>query len=193
MVMDLFEKNLSKIKSIAYQINMRHNQMYEIDELVNAAYVMFDRAITNNPALIEEQFSTPKILFYRVSRDMVDYIRNESKFRIKQRMEAKDLDIPTFKTTSFQKAERDSEQRDCPFEPYSIDAGYAQVEIKDYVGELCELTPLSDDEWAIIQGYFYDDKSLKQIGQEIGYAEGTICTKKKKMLKKLLTYTEKLI
>jgi RNA polymerase sigma factor (sigma-70 family) len=191
--MDLFVKNLTKIKGIARNVSARHCDMYEVDELVNAAYISYDRAITNNPALIEEKFSIPKILFYRVSRDMLSYIRDESKLRIKQRMEDKKIDIPKFKTTSFQAVKEDDNFKESIFEPYEVDKGFAQVEIRDYVYDLCSFAPLSDEEWRIIQGYFYEEKPLLQIGKEMGYAEGTICNKKKKMLKKLLTYSEKMI
>jgi len=189
--MDSFVENLSQIKNIARRIIAQHCGIYEVDELVNAAYVKFDRAITNNPALIEEKFSKLSTFFYRIKMDMKDYIRDESKFRIKQRLEKKGLDVPDFATASFQVPE-DENIHDF-FEPFNTEYGYAQVEIKDYIHELCSFTPLSDDEWAIIQGYFYDERPLKEVSEEIGVKQCTGSLKKKKMLKKLLTYTENMV
>jgi RNA polymerase sigma factor (sigma-70 family) len=193
MIMDLFVKHLVKIKKIAQNIAARHGFYYEVDELINAAYLKYDRAITNNPALIEEQFSKVTTFCYRVQMDMKDYIIDESKYRTKKRLADKDLPVPSFQSMSVTNSEGDAFDVDYYVQCHSHEEGYIQFENKDYLDELCKSAPLSDDEWAIIQGYFYDEKSLKEIGQEIGYAEGTICTKKQKLLKKLLTCSGKLL
>ena len=190
--MDLFLKHLNQIKQMAVKTKSRHYNLYEVDELINAAYVKYDRAVTNNPSLIEEHFFNIKTFLYRVQMDMRDYIREESKSRINKRLEAKDLPVPKFQSISDYRSDGDFARGYHAYE-HSTEEGYAQIEAKDYVDELREKSSLSDSEWAVIQGYFYDEKTLKEISTEAGLSEGRICIKKQKVLKKLLTCSENLL
>jgi len=180
--MDLFVKNLEEIRQIATKLHFIHGKRYEVNELINASYILFKRAITNNPTLLEKQFSKLTTLLFRVKSDMKCYIRDETNFRIQERLVAKGIEVPMFQNASFQK---EYEEDTIPFEPSNTESGFEEFEVSDFLDKLFMEVHLENDEWDIIQGYFYDEKELKQIGQEIGKAECTISTKKKKMLTKM--------
>lgn len=157
MKTDLFVKNMETIKKIARNFSYRYNNKFEVDELINAAYIGFDRAVTNNPALIEKQFSKLSTLFFRVKCDILDYINKELGLRREQ--------IPDIKLFS---------------ELYFplIEPGYKAIDTRDHVEQLT--STLSDEDWIIIQGYFYDDKTLKEIGEDLGINESSIWQRRKK-------------
>ena len=180
--MDLFVKNLETIKSIALELHFLHGKRYEVNELVNAAYLGYKRAITNNPSLIEGKFSRITTFFFRVKSDMKDYIRDETKKRIKDRMENKGVPVPNFLTNSFQAPKEEDQDF---FEPSNTEYGYEEYEISDFLDRVFMEVHLDNDEWDIIQGYFYDEKTLKEVGKDIGLSEGRVCKIKKDMLNKI--------
>ena len=176
-----FIDNLEDIRIIACSLNRLYGERYEIDELVNASYIGYKRAITNNPSLIEK-FKKRSTFFFRVKNDIKDYVREESHLKIKKRMENKDIHCPKFLSTSFIKNREDDRIKD--YTPCHTDPGYNEVDDKDFLDDILNKAGLSNTEWAIIQGYFYDEKLLKDIGNEVGIKECTVCNNKKSALKK---------
>lgn len=165
--MDLFLKHLDKIKGIAISISAKFNNRFQVDELVNDSYIKLHRAITNNPALIEGHFSKSSTLLFRIKSDMLDYARTELKLRAK--------DPPSF----------------IPYLPEeglvacSTESKFEETDNKDYVEELLLSCNLTDSEWSVIQGYFYDEISLKEMSKNMGMGETWICTKKKDLLDRI--------
>ena len=60
-----------------------------------------------------------------------------------------------------------------------------QLDQKDYVEKLLLSCELTDDEWSIIQGYFYDERTLKEIGNNMGITESRVSVKKKELLDRI--------
>ena len=193
--MDLFVQNMDAIRRVANKVARKSGYRFEVDELINAAYIAFDVAITNNPALIEKHFSRKLSTFlFRVGSDMKDYVRTQTRLKTRQRREEKGTHFPEMITTSFQVKKRDdysSEQS--IYEPIEADCHITDAARKDYIANLCWNSSLTDEDWKIIQGYFYEEKSLKQVGKEIGKSEAATCKRKQKVLKKLLTCAKQLV
>lgn len=157
MKTDIFVKNMETIKKIARNFSYRYDNKFEVDELINAAYIGFNRAITNNPALIEKQFSKLNILLFRVKCDMIDYINKELGLRRENPILFIQLPVIHVPVTEW---------------------GYKSIDTRDHVEHL--ISTLSDEDWIIIQGYFYDEKPLKQIGEDLGINESSIWQKREK-------------
>jgi len=185
--MNLFDKHMDLIESVAARISILFKGKYEISELINEAYLKYNIAITNNPSLVEGKFSNIGIFLNRVKHDIKDFIREDTKFRKKQRWEEQGYIFPTFATTSFQ---REDEDGPVLHEPSTNNENDVR---KEFLDELFTKVELSDTEWAIIQGYFYSNKTMKEVGLEIGYAESTISNKNKKMCEKLLACANTLV
>jgi RNA polymerase sigma factor (sigma-70 family) len=119
---------------------------------------------------------------------MIDFMRDESRFRQKKRWEETGRwRWPEFKVTSYQQS-----PDEVIFEPSCSDSGQGKSDSKSMVKDLLLNTELTNDEWFIIQQYFYDERTLKEIGQVIGGSESTISQKKTKICKKLLTSAERM-
>lgn len=185
--MDIFVKNMDAIRTVALHYHHLFKGKYEVEELINEAYIKFDRAVTNNPKIIEEKFSNPKLLLTRVKNDIKDFIRDDTKFRTRQRWEKSGKAFPEFKSYSFQ-VDKDSDTEF--FEPTSHYTEY-DIEREDLFDALFAKVELSKDEWEIIQRYFYEEKPMKKVGEEIGFSEAAIYNKTTKMCKKLLTCAER--
>ena len=168
--MNLFTQDLEKIKKIAEKISFQYNNHFEVDELVNAAYIGFRNAISLNPDLLfAERFK----MLYRAKKDILEYIRKELKNR-------KKYNIKFFNVSSLQ-----SDETILQAEPLCKENGYSKVEDSDFLNVLFEKSQLSSTDWAIIQGYFYDERMLKTIGEDIGLSESRICNRKKEICNRL--------
>jgi len=157
MKTSIFEKNIEEIKMIARKISKQFYNRFEVDELVNAAWVGFDRSISNNPALIKDKFSKLSTLLFRVRCDILDYVKKE--------LDLRKVHVPNFMSSS---------ELHVPI----TDLGYNEVDNRDHVEQLT--STLSDEDWSIIQGYFYDEKPLKDIGKDLGISESAIWQRRKK-------------
>jgi len=189
--MNIFIDNLDNIKKIAKKISKKYNNYFEVDELVNISYIKLDKAIKNNPSLIEGKFASLSTFLLRIKYDMLEYVRVESKIRKKQRLKDKGQVVPTFTSISFHEGYKESQGS---FLKHSnTEFNYKDIDNKDYIEKLLQISCLTDDEWAIIQGYFYDEKPLKEVGQIIGVNESSICEKRKKMYKKCLLASENML
>ena len=183
---DLFVENLDAVKYVAYKLAKESSFIYNVDELVNAAYISYDKAITNNPSLVEGVFSKLGCFFFRVKSDMKDYILKQSNFRMKKYTEEKGKRYKTVpEILPFPvKKDEDGVWGEC--ELSCTEHGYKEVETEDYLDELFMRVELTPDEWHIIQGYFYDEMTMKEIGEEINLTESRISQKKRIIEKKLL-------
>jgi len=168
--MDLFVQHLGKIKAVALKVSLKFNKRFDVDELINASYILYQRAITNNPSLVDGQFSKLSTFLFRVKSDMLDYARAELGLRKKH--------LPVFVQMPMQTGDF--------FEPDNTEYGYEEIDNKDYLETLCTSATLTDDEWSIIQGYFYEDRYFKDIGDSIGLSESRVSVKEKEICKKLL-------
>ena len=175
--MNKFIKNLDNIRPIARRFVFTYKHRFQEDELINAAYIGFLRAKNNNPELVDSDCF--KVLF-RAKRDMMDYIRVENETRNKHQL--------NFIVTPFI---ADGETDMIPFEQQVDESSFKEIDDKEYLENLLNTASLTDVEWHIIQGYFYDDKNLKTLGQEINRTESTMCNKKKKLIEKLQFHSKK--
>ena len=175
--MNKFIKNLDKIRPIARNFVFIYKKRFQEDELINAAYLGFLRAARNNPELVD---SDSFRVLYRAKRDMMDYIRVENETRNKYQL--------NFINTSFSP---DEETNITYFEPEYSEDGFEKVDNEDFLSHLFNTVSLSDDEWHIIQGYFYDNKTLKELGQEVNRSEPMMCNRKKKLINKLKVHALK--
>jgi RNA polymerase sigma factor (sigma-70 family) len=187
--MNLFVKHMKLITSVAHSYASLFKGKYDASELINEAYLRYNVAITNNPSLVEGKFAKVGIFLNSVKNDMKDYVRDDTKLRIRQRWEKKGKFFPEFKSTSYKP---DDDHNTHLFEPADFRESH-EVEREDLFDALFAKVELSNDEWKIIQGYFYDEKTMKEVGKEIGYTECTISTKNKKMCEKLLACAKTLV
>ena len=178
---DIFIENFEAIRRIAQRILRNHKNFYEVDELINAAYIAYDKAITKRPLLINEQYDRLSTFLFRVKMDMKDYIRDKSKFQIKQRMKDKRIKVPSFYNSFYDNSE-DGYKR---FISFNTEQGYENIDNIDYLDKILKISNLSDFEWKIIQGYFYDERTIKDVGKNIGFSESRICEKIKEILKRI--------
>lgn len=177
--MDIFVKHLDSIKAIAENIASLHGNRFEVDELVDIAYVGYDRAITNNPSLMELFSNKVGSLMFRVKSDMKDYIREQTSFRRKNRVD--------FISSSFQTRLEDTGDRNTePFlEPSCTEKTYEEKENIDLLEAIFNKVELTDDEWYIIQSYFYEEKTQKDIAEVLNCSNSNVCLKTKQILNKL--------
>jgi RNA polymerase sigma factor (sigma-70 family) len=176
--MDIFVKNLVSIRAVARKAALRYGNRYQVDELVNVAYIGYDRAITNKPSLLET-FKKITSLLFRVKSDIIDYIRHDTQFRRKNKLNVT--------TCSF----RPSSEEESSWEPSCTEK--VVLEDIEEANLLLMNTTLTDDEWFIIQQYFYEDVPLKTVGKRLGLGESAIWKRRAKMYEKLLACAETLV
>ena len=177
--MDLFVENLDAIKRVARKIVKTWGNRFDVDELVNAAYIGFDRAVTNNPSLLNTQFNKVNILCSRAKLDMKDYIGVETGVKRKHKITLKYLS--TIASDDWRNADF------CSFDMIDTTCPFDEFENSDLLDALFDRVLLTDSEWSIIQGYFYEERTLKNISIELGLSEARVSNKKREILKKLNT------
>ena len=183
---DLFVENLPAIKYVAYKLAKESYFKYDVDELVNVAYISYDKAITNNPSLVEGVFSKLGCFFFRVKSDMIDYMRNQSRSRMKKYREEKGKKYKTVPKILPFPSRKNEDGKIISYEPSCTEQGYAEVDTEDYLDELFMRVNLTPNEWHLIQGYFYDEMTLKEVGKEINLTESRMVQVKTKIKEKLL-------
>ena len=177
--MDLFVEHINKIRPIAKKIADYNGDRFDVDELVNEAYMGYHRAITNNP----EVFSTGwQRVLSRAKFDMFDYVRKTLGLRHVNHID--------FVHMSYQ---RDDDDERTFFEPQCQDSNFEAFEGDDFLDGLLKKVKLTNQEWTIIQSYFYEENTLKKVGTEIGLSEARTSQKKTHMLERLNEAAEEML
>jgi RNA polymerase sigma factor (sigma-70 family) len=178
---------MDKIEKIAEKmVNYWHGK-FEVEELIDTAYIKYRTAIENNPSLVDSVFSNLTTFLWRVKNDMKDYIKKQTGIRTKEKKKM----LANTITHSFQRPDDDNGNHGCIsfFEPQSIDKGQESVDNCELLNEIFKKVELTDREWKVIQGYFWEGKTTKEVGIELGSADknasGTTCNIKNKIVKKL--------
>jgi RNA polymerase sigma factor (sigma-70 family) len=188
MEQDLFIKNMKYVKNIAKKLKMNFYCRVEINELVGESWIAFDKYIKKNPDKYESISSDIGLFSTIVRRDMYDYVRALEQSRLTQRMELKGYHFPTFSSIDY----KDDETTELTASS-CIHKDFEVVDNKDLLKELDRRSHLTDKEWQVIQGYFYDSKNLKEIGKEMGIKDNGVCNYKKFALDKYKEVAEELI
>jgi RNA polymerase sigma factor (sigma-70 family) len=189
---DLFMENINKIRPIAEKIVSYNSSKFEVDELVNEAYIGFHRAITNNP----EVFSTGwQRVLSRAKFDMLDYVRKKNGSRRKEVDKrcsvGKRVKLASIYSMPFQR--NDDKEVNVFFEPVSQEDCFEAFENEDFLDCLLSRVHLTNDEWTIIQSYFYEENYLQDVGKEIGLSEARTSQKKKYMIERLNEAAEEML
>jgi len=185
--MNFFIQHIDRIRYIARDIAYKHKNYYEVDELVNEAYISYCVMVENSPNWRDGFKYSKGILLRRVKFDIASYIRSESKLRIKQNLEREDKKYPIFVSNSVSTLENEEGNNHNLFlekELGEIDTSYEQIDNKNTLEYLNEKIKLSDKEWSIISEYFYEGKDTNEIGREMDYDARTISYHKNKALDK---------
>jgi RNA polymerase sigma factor (sigma-70 family) len=190
--MDTFVENLEKIRAIAKKINEIHSNYYNEDELINEAFIGYNRSITNNSELKDKFKTNIRMFLSRVKWDIKDYIRNKSKLKNKQRRENKGQFYPLSVNFSALNTTEEEGQVKKSFNPSCIDDNFKKIDNIDLLDCLNSKVKLTNREWRIIQTYFYGEKTLKEIGKKEGISDNRVCTCKTEIIKKYLSVSENL-
>lgn len=182
MKQDLFIKNMKYVRILAIRLCKHFGNKFDIDELISESWVSFDKYIKKYPERYDKLNNNRALFLSVVKGDIYDYVKKENKWRIT-------TDIPEFYSFEIFKKD-DNDSIDICFYKHH---GFRQVDNNDYLHAILDKSlksknkqvSLTDTEWAVIQGYFYDEKTLKEVGQDIGIAECSVCSNKNKLLKKL--------
>lgn len=158
--MDLFIENLDKIRKVVEFIAGDYGYRYETDELINIAYIGYDRAITNNPSLVYDQFNNIHVLINRVRYDILDYIRNETKTKSKKLMKNAGMTVPLFYNASFLPLSDDNKED----RSYVSDSeeGYEDVDIRDTLDYLMNNAGLTEVERKVIYIRYAIGKTIEE-------------------------------
>lgn len=166
--MDLFEKNIKAIRKIATNLYVLSDRRYEIDELINEAWIKFHNTVKGNDKLLKN----PKLIHKRVHFDMVDYMREKDGARLSK------------KPSSFISPINEDGENILEDITGDIDNNFTSFENRDLLIALNRRVKLTKREWTIIRSYFYGEKTLKEAGQEIGTTETWACRCQKTAIKK---------
>lgn len=193
--MDLFIKNLDEIRKLVTLIARDYKNRYQVDELLNAAYIGFKRAIANNPSLSDTQFRHLHILKYRVRCDIKDYIRYERKDKMKKRLENEGLHFPVMLNASFLPINHESgDINNTKDKHYILDyeEGLADFDRIDALHYLMNNSGLTNIEKRVIYLYFFQENDIRTVADILGRSKSGINNVKIRALKKIQSKAEKI-
>ena len=155
-----FEKLVPEITNIAKGLSSFWNNKFEVNELVNEAWIKRKRLKSTDIPLI----------LRRAKFDMIDYIRcQEGRLQsfdkngeAVERRKYKPKHITNIVFTDDDNEEHKSLIFDSPVE----DNNLLSLENKELIDILLEET--TDREETVIRKYFLEEKSLKEVGEEMG-------------------------
>jgi len=163
-----FKEALPQLRALANKIVERWGDEFEVDELVNEAWILSEHK--------DEAIDLP-LLLRTVHLDMIDYVRK----RIgRKQLKAKRPKYITNTTDS--DSQRDNpengHQNDFLSSYFSIaDNWNEEFENRDLIEFLLSVTPPKQTE--VLRKYFLEQKSLIEVGKELGLADSSICNLKK--------------
>jgi RNA polymerase sigma factor (sigma-70 family) len=159
-----FEKYLFWIRKSAKLIVFKfNNQVFLVDELINEAWI---RGIKSNR-------QTKSEFVQRAYWDMKDYVReiigreeskNKLRFLTNQHTDEKGQELSTFDKCV------DNED-------------IKRIDNRELLGNLLKVS--GEDNRRLINSYYFEEKSLKEIGKENNRAESTTCTRLKKAINEI--------
>ncbi len=181
--MDLFIHNLEKIRKVVGFIVRDYHYRYDVDELINSAYISYRTAIKNNPSLVYDQFNNIHILLKRVRYDIQHYIRTERKVRVKQKMEKVGLTVPLFYNATFLPL-NDKKTDKCPI-PVEEEERYEDIDIRDTLDYLMNNSGLTDIEKKVIYSRYGVEKTIKETAGMMGISASSVNNVRKTAMEKI--------
>ena len=160
-----FVDMINEIQSIAKKMSYNWSGYFVTDELVNEAWIR---------SLRSTNLSAPALIIKRAKYDMVDYIREKMGREYiyvdgKKVKKVKKRGIEIFKQkhyTGFHREDGELTHFDSIFDRPVEDKNFLSLENKELIDILLEET--TDREETIIRKYFLEEKSLKEVGEEVG-------------------------
>lgn len=177
--MDNFIKYFKDITAIAERFSRIWSNKFVVDELINAAWIGYDVATVNKSLLAHKSFKKGYFL-RKIKCLMKDYIRQETKIALQERLIEKGLTVPTFVSCDGRHIRSSLDFCD-------------DVDKRDFFDELFNQVSLGDTDWKIIQSYFYDEKLLTEIGTVLDLTEAGVHIRKSKALEKLKKVAERIL
>ena len=182
--MDLFVENLDKIRKVVEFIARDYHGCYEVNELVNAAYISFNTAVKNNPSLVYTKFSNTNILLKRIRYDVRHYIREQRKIRVKQKMERVGMAVPLFCSSSFQPDNEDDKIAYIA-PPNDREDSYEDVDTKDTLDYIMTNSGLTETERRFIHIRFIQENTMEETANIMGRSVSSMNTYRKEAMEKI--------
>ena len=164
--MDLFIENLDKIRRVVEFIVRRYNFQYEVDELINASYIGYCRAVKNNPSSVYTKFNNTHTLLKRVKYDILDYIREEVKGKSKKNMENAGMVVPKMFNATFLPISDDNKE-DTHYVPVE-EEGYEDIDNRDTLDYLMNNSGLTDKEKKVIYIRYAKGETIEETAGIMG-------------------------
>ena len=180
--MDLFVEHIDEIRPIAEKLEVSYHERFQSDELINAAYMDFLKAI-ENPEFVAKIKDNQSVLFIRAKMDMMHYVRNELRTRHKNQI----------KFVSLSMEDKFDEEQHFDIKKIDFHVGFEEVDNRDFIDAMFDKVTLSEEDWSLIQEYFYDERTLKEIGKDVGKAESTMHKRKANIIDNLRESIEMLV
>lgn len=187
--MDLFLQNIDKIRKVVEFIVRDYDYKFEVDELINIAYIGYCRAVKNNGSLVYSQFNNIHILIRRVRYDIKDYIREQRKVRVKEKMERVGIEVPQFYNSSFQPYNEDD--KIAYITPGDNEEGYEDVDIRDTLDYLMNNSGLTEVERKVIYSRYGIGKTIEETANIMGRSPSGINDIRKSAMEKIQSKIER--
>ena len=165
-----FEDALKDLKNIAYKVANKWGKEFSVDELVNEAWL----ANGNKGKEVD------LLLLLRTARlDMIDYVRTRVGRKILKKKKPK-----YFTNVDCSADEGRYAHSDSFFDIHCciVNEGIKEVDDKELVEYLLQATTPKQEQ--VLRKYFLEQKSLIEVGKELGNRDTRICNLKKMGLEK---------
>ncbi len=188
--MDLFVDNLDKIRKVVEFIVRDYHYRYEVNELVNTAYISYRTAIKNNPSLVYSQFNNIHVLINRVRFDIRDYVREQRKLRVIEKMERAGIEVPLFCSTSFQSYDEDDKIAHVA-PPDNREDSFEESDTKDTLDYIMNNSGLTAVEKEVIYSRYAVGKTIKETANIMGRSPSGINDIRKSAMEKIQSKVER--
>ena len=182
--MDLFVQNLDKIRRVVEFIVRDYHFKYETDELVNVAYIGYVRAVTNNPSSVYTKFNNIHTLLKRVKYDIKDYIREQRKIRVIEKMERVGIVVPLFCNSSFQSYNDDDKIAHIA-PPDNREESFGDSDNRDTLDYLMNNSGLTETERRFIYIRFIEENTMEETSNIMGWSYSSTNNTRKNAMKKI--------
>jgi RNA polymerase sigma factor (sigma-70 family) len=179
--MDFFFEHLKGIQQMARKICRSYHGKYEVDELINVAWMDYQVMIEKYPFWTRSYRYPELILYKRVRYDMLNYIRYDLKLKKKKILEKNGSHVPLF--ISYNAEDKDGEKLSSFTGSYS-DKGFDKVDNLELLEYLRTRMGLTDREWKILKYYFYNGYTDRLIAEKINISKSRVSQLRNQALKK---------
>jgi RNA polymerase sigma factor for flagellar operon FliA len=189
---NLILQNLSLVKSVATKFQKKYGDNFEYDDLVGWGYFgLIDAAKEYNPNLLKfKKFKT--FAWEKINWSIIDGLRtNGLKHRNnKEKTEGGYVfNFPTYWHDIYKKNDDDNDNKENFEELYpdqDWENDFLEVEKKEEYQKLHQsVNKLSERDQKIINMYYWENKTLIEIGKEMNFNESRACQKINKIIEKL--------